>query len=167
MPDGTISRSSFSGYLIAGGILLGVSALLTFLVMPLGLAFLLLLVIPSLIHSAILIAAQAGRIPLPWEDQFAAVVVSFVVQFPLWMISGFIGFLLGTLLFANVPIDALSDEMPEETVRFWAMLGLSTLVVYVSLFVLTIRLLQGSMYRGDPGSKKLSMRDSMPIHPPM
>ncbi len=154
------------GYLLAAGLLLGLGGLLTLLILPVGIGFIALLAVPALIHSAFLIHSQSERHSLPWEDQCAAVVVSFVLQIPLWLSSGFVAFLVIALL-ENLPLRNTIEAHDNWSISgFYLLWMVVSLLAYLGLFAVSFRLMRGYVYHDDPNSKTISLRDTMSVHHP-
>ncbi len=156
-------KFGIAGYFSALYVGLVLCSCVAVIVPPIGLAIFLLWLIPSAVHSGCLIARQGRYLPLPWEDQFAAVLVSAIFQIPLWLTSGFLGFVLGALVFDYFATNPISqgNSLSYATVWFFTSLG-----IYLSLFVVTIFQSFGKIYRHTSEGKRTSIRDAKPIYHP-
>lgn len=153
------------GYYLGSFLAILFGSILTQLVAPIGLAFLLLWALPSLIHARVSIARQSQYLPLPWEDQFAAVVVGFILQIPLWLTSGFVGFLLALILLSGNPSPTTGGWPLEVGAAFLAWM-VATFGIYLVLYIATLAWSVHGVYHDDPASKCISIRDAKPIYHP-
>lgn len=151
-------KHGFVGFAAAASVPIALSALLSLAVPCAGLMLFFLWTLPSLIHAQAIIKHQSRFVPLPWEDQFAAVIVAFILQIPLWLTAGFIGFLLGAVVF-----DVLSHSTGAVYASVWFT---TTIVAYLGLFFVMLVGMRRIAYRDDPNSKSISIRDAKPIYHP-
>ncbi|MEW4566005.1 hypothetical protein AB1K70_26040 [Bremerella sp. JC770] len=164
-PQQPAEHNGYSGFYFAAFLALLACSMVLRTIPPLGFALLLLWVLPSLIQARANIARQGRYLPLPWEDQFAAVVVGFILQIPLWLTAGFVSFLLTAFLLARVPASIAqrwSQEPPNYFIA-WLIIAIS---VYLILFVATLAWSLSITYRDAPDSKRISIRDAKPIYHP-
>jgi len=161
-------KTGTHGFLLAASIVIAAGALLTVLIPPVGIALLVLWIAPSLIHAWANISRQSRYLPLPWEDQFAAVIVAFILQIPLWLTAGFVGFLLGALAFDLLARGAPANTggWPLEVGAYFLVWIAVTVPVYIALFFSTLFWATRGLYGGDPKSKRVSIRDAKPIYHP-
>lgn len=152
-------KHGFVGYFAAAFIALGFCSLVSLAVPPIGLSLFFFWTLPSLIHARINIVGQGRYMPLPWEDQFAAVILAFILQIPLWLTAGFFGFVLGALVYDLLARTVVADSY------FIVWMG-TTLIIYLGLFVTLILMVTIGPYRNDPRSKRISIRDAKPIYHP-
>jgi len=157
----TKHKHGFVGFAAAASVAIAFCAILSLAIPVAGLGLFFLWTLPSLIHARANIAHLSRFIPLPWEDQFAAVIVAFIVQIPLWLTAGFLGFLLGALAF-----DLLTRGWSVEAASYVVVWLLTTIVVYVVLFSAMLLGTSLGTYCNDPRSKRVSIRDAKPIYHP-
>ncbi|MEW4452769.1 hypothetical protein AB1L30_08850 [Bremerella sp. JC817] len=162
------SLSSYTGFSFMVCLVFGMGLSLAVLSPPLGIGFLLGWALPSLLLAVLTIARHSDDMPLPWEDQIIAVVVSFVLQIPLWIVANFIGFTFGGLVFdlAVGRAEAASIEpLPQMTLNLLCWAG-TTFATYCCLFIGLLAWGRVGIYNDDPNSKQTSIRDAKAIHHP-
>ena len=164
----TATEGSSSGFFFAAMLALLIGSFVFLLIPPVGLALLLFWILPSLVHAWTSIARQSRYFPLPWEDQFAAVIVSFIMQIPLWLTAGFVGFLLGAVVFdllVGGP-EVRLDKGPLEVAGYIVVWFVSTIGIYLTLYLATLIWPVYAIYHDDPADKTTSIRDAKPIYHP-
>lgn len=161
----TQPKRGFVGFAAAASLAIGFCAILSLAVPIAGLVLFFFWTLPSLIHARASIVRQSLFVPLPWEDQFAAVIVGFILQIPLWLTAGFIGFLLAAVLLAGTPTPTIGGWPLESAVYFVLWIGV-TIGIYCLLFFATLIWSIHGIYHDDPASKCVSIRDAKPIYHP-
>ncbi|GAA4435676.1 hypothetical protein [Bremerella cremea] len=162
------SFSSYTGFIFMVCLVLGMGLSLAVLSPPLGIGFLLCWALPSLVLAMLTIARHSDDMPLPWEDQVIAVVVSFVLQIPLWIVANFFGFMFGGLVFdltVGRAEAASIVQLPLMTMNMlcWAA---TTWATYCCLFIGLLVWGRVGVYNDDPNSKLTSIRDAKAVHHP-
>lgn len=154
-----------AGFASAAFLAVAFCGILSLAVPAAGLALFFFWTLPSLIHARASIAHQSRFLPLPWEDQIAAVIVGFIIQIPLWLTAGFVSFLLTLILLAGIPATA-SGGWPLEAAVYLVAWVVVTIGVYLVLFVAMLIWSIHGIYHDNPDSKRISIRDAKPIYHP-
>ncbi|QDU77224.1 hypothetical protein Pan97_42860 [Bremerella volcania] len=155
----------YSGFLFAAFLAIFFCSIVFLAIPPVGVALFLFWTLPSLIHAWANIARHSRYVPLPWEDQFAAVIVACILQIPLWLTAGFMGFLLGALV-CDLLIHALAGASALPVGSYIVVWIAVTIPVYVVLFITTVLWTTFGLYCDDSESNRISIRDAKPIYHP-
>ncbi|PQO41805.1 hypothetical protein C5Y96_00075 [Blastopirellula marina] len=163
--DQSQENNGYSGFIFAAFLAIFFCFLLFLAIPLLALAIYLLWILPSLIHAWVNITRQSRNLPLPWEDQFAALIVAFILQIPLWLTAGFLGFLLGALAY-DLLVQASIPNIPPRLGGYFLFWSVTTLGVYLTLFSAVLLWTTIGSYSNDQDSKTVSIRDAKPIYHP-
>lgn len=163
--DQVNENNGYSGFFFAAFLVNFACSVVFQSIPPLGLAIFLLWILPSLIHAWAIISRQSRNLPLPWEDQFAAVIVASILQIPLWLTAGFLGFLLGALAY-DLLLQASIPNVPPQRGGYFLVWSLTTFTIYLALYVAMLVGTSIGSYRDHQSSKCVSIRDAKPIYHP-
>lgn len=155
----------YSGFIFAALLAIFACSLLFLAIPLLALVIYLLWILPSLIHAWVNITRQSRYLPLPSEDQFAAVIMAFVLQIPLWLTAGFLGFLLGALAY-DILVQAFYSRTDPPLATYLLVWIATTFVVYLALFLALLRWTSHGYFSDNQNSKGVSIRDAKPIYHP-